>query len=324
MRDSRNGPIHRVVVLGAGFGGLEVASRLSAEFADALDVVLIDRGEGFMFGFSKLDVMFGRTPPAAVHHRYRDLVKPGVRFVQAEVLEVDPVARRVRTDAGGFDADILVVGLGADLVPEATPGLVGGGHEFYTREGAFALRQLLAEFDGGDVVTAVTSTPFKCPPAPSETALLMDDLLRARGVRDRSTISLVMPLRAPIPPAPAASELLLREFAAREIGWLPDSLVRRVDPDRRVVILGDGARAGLHLDARRSGTSCSGRRCRVGADCGWVGAGGSAHAANPVPRRVRRWRRDQCRHAQGRCVRRGTSSGGGRANRGRGAWRGRD
>lgn len=230
----------RVVVLGAGFGGLELASRLSEEFAYALEVLLIDRGEGFTFGFSKLDVMFGGTQPSAVHHPYRDLVKPGVRFVQAEVLEIDPAARRVRTDAGAFDADILVVALGADLVPEATPGLVEAGHEFYTADGAFALRQLLAEFDGGDVVIAVTSTPFKCPPAPSETALLMDDLLRARGVRDRSTISLVMPLGAPIPPSPAASELLVREFAARDISWLPNSLVRRLDPDRRVAIFGDG------------------------------------------------------------------------------------
>jgi sulfide:quinone oxidoreductase len=230
----------RVVVLGAGFGGLEVASRLSEEFADALEVLLIDRSDGFIFGYSKLDVMFGRMPASAVHHPYRDLAKPGVRFVQAEVLEIDPVARRVRTDAGDFDADILVVGLGADLVPEATPGLVEGGHEFYTPDGAFALRQLLAEFDGGDVIIAVTSTPFKCPPAPSETALLMDDLLRARGVRDRSTISLVMPLGAPIPPSPAASELLVREFAARDITWLPKSLVRRLDPDRHVAILSDG------------------------------------------------------------------------------------
>jgi sulfide:quinone oxidoreductase len=230
----------RVLVLGAGFGGLEVASRLSDEFGDSLEQVLIDRSDGFMFGFSKLDVMFGRALPSGVRHLYRDLVKSGVRFVQADILEIDPVARRVRTDAGEYDADVLVIALGADLFPEVTPGLVEGGHEFYTPEGAFALRQVLADFDGGDVIIAVTSTPFKCPPAPSETALLTDDLLRARGMRGRSSVSVVMPLGAPIPPSPAASELLVREFAARDIAWLPDSLVRRLDPDRRVAVLGDG------------------------------------------------------------------------------------
>src|SRR5947208_7527569 len=181
----------RVVVLGAGFGGLELTTRLSDEFGDAADVVLIDQSDGFIFGFSKLDVMFGRTRPDAVHHPYRDIVKPGVQFVQATVTAIDPAAKRVETDAGTFDADILVVALGADLHPEATPGLLEGGHEFYTVAGAFALRDVLADFSGGHVVIGATSTPFKCPPAPSETALLMRDLLDSRGLSD-STVSLLM------------------------------------------------------------------------------------------------------------------------------------
>ena len=92
----------RVVVLGAGFGGLELTTRLSDELGDDADVTLVDRTEGFVFGFSKLDVMFGRAEPAGVLHPYRDLVKPGVRFVQADVRSIDPVARRVETDGGTF------------------------------------------------------------------------------------------------------------------------------------------------------------------------------------------------------------------------------
>jgi sulfide:quinone oxidoreductase len=88
---------------------------------------------------------------------------------------IDPEDKRVQTDAGTFEADVLVVALGADLDPQATPGLCEDGHEFYTVAGAFALRDVLADFAGGRVIVAVTSTPFKCPPAPSETALLMDD-----------------------------------------------------------------------------------------------------------------------------------------------------
>jgi sulfide:quinone oxidoreductase len=99
---------------------------------------------------------------------------------------------------------------------------------------------VLAEFQGGRVIVGVTSTPFKCPPAPSETVLLMHDLLVRRGVRDRSEISLVMPLGAPVPPSPAASQALLAAFDERGIGWFPDALVRRLDPDRQVVSLADG------------------------------------------------------------------------------------
>ena len=125
----------------------------------------------------------GRVAEAVVHP-YRDLVKPGVRFVQTAIRSIHPDERRVETDAGRFDADVMVVALGADLDPAATPGLVEGGHEFYTVPGAFALRDVLADFEGGHVIVGVTSVPFKCPPAPSETALLMHDFLTERGLRD--------------------------------------------------------------------------------------------------------------------------------------------
>ena len=230
----------RVVVLGAGFGGLELTTRLSDELGDDVDVVLIDGRDGFVFGFSKLDVMFDRTDAPSVHHPYRDFVKPGVRFVQATITAIDPTAKRVETTAGTFDADILAVCLGADLDPEATPGLVEGGHEFYSEEGAFALRDVLAAFAGGRVVVAVTSTPFKCPPAPSETALLLHEFLSTRGIRERSEIALVMPLPVPIPPSPVASKALLAAFEDRAIEWHPGTTVGSLDPARRVAVLDGG------------------------------------------------------------------------------------
>lgn len=230
----------RIVILGAGFGGLELSTRLSEEFGDGVDVVLIDKGEGFVFGFSKLDVMFGFTDAEHVLHRFEDAVKPGVRFVRAVVTAIDPIAKVVTTDAGTFDADILVVALGADLHPEMTPGLLEGGHEFYTVPGAFALRDVLHEFEGGRVLVGVTSTPFKCPPAPSETTLLVNDFLQERGLREHSEVSLVMPLPLPIPPSPQASEAILAAFEHRGITWRPNSLVRALDPARKVAVLSDG------------------------------------------------------------------------------------
>lgn len=230
----------RVLVLGAGFGGLELTTRLSEEFGDSVDIVLVDQSDGFVFGFSKLEVMFGRALPDGVRHPYAGMVKPGVRFVQSTVRSINPVEKRVETDAGTFEADVLVIALGADLHPNATPGLVDGGHEFYTEAGAFALRDVLSGFQGGRVVVGVTSLPFKCPPAPSETALLMHDFLTERGLRDRSRISLVMPLGVPIPPSPPASEALLVAFAERGIDWRPDRLVRELDVARKVALLSDG------------------------------------------------------------------------------------
>jgi sulfide:quinone oxidoreductase len=237
----------RVVVLGAGFGGLELTTRLSEEFGDDVDVVLIDRTEGFVFGFSKLEVMFGRAVPEGVFHAYRDLMKPGVRFVQADVTAIDPEARRVATSAGPFDADVLVVALGADLDPAATPGLVEGGHEFYTEAGAFAVRDVLAGFGGGRVVVGVTSTPFKCPPAPSETALLLDEFLRARGLRDDVSIQVVIPFGTPIPPSRDTSEAILARFAEQGIEFVPNVRVTALDPAAREAVLSDERRLPFDL-----------------------------------------------------------------------------
>jgi sulfide:quinone oxidoreductase len=237
----------RILILGAGFGGLELMARLSEELGDELEIVLIDRSDSFVFGFSKLDVMFGRARPEQVRHPYAGIVKPGVRFVQTAIEAIDPDSRTVQTQAGVFEADLLVVALGADLDPGATPGLREGGHEFYTVPGGFAARDVLDRFEGGRVVIGVLSTPFKCPPAPSETALLLHDQLVERGLRERSEIALVMDFGRPIPPSPLASEALLEAFAQRRIEWHPKREVHALDASRRVALLRDGGEMGYDL-----------------------------------------------------------------------------
>ena len=233
--------IARVLVLGAGFGGLEVAASLSERFGAEIAVTLIDRSDHVVFGFSKLDVMFGKRSAAEVSHPYSRISKPGVRFVRATIRSIDPDAKRVETDAGVFEADFLVIALGADLDPAATPGLVEDGYEYYTNRGAFAAADALAAFDGGRVVIGVTSTPFKCPPAPSETALLAHDFLTRRGMREDCEIALVMPMSSPVPPVPAASEALLDAFAQRSIEWHPQRVIAGLEPGRHQVVFTDGS-----------------------------------------------------------------------------------
>ena len=131
----------RVVILGAGFGGLELATMLSEALGDDVDVTLIDKNDAFVFGYAKLDVMFGRTTPDAVRLAYSDIAKPGVRFLQQTITAIDPEARRVTTDGGVHEADVLVVALGADYDLDATPGLAEGGNEFYSVGGAERLRE---------------------------------------------------------------------------------------------------------------------------------------------------------------------------------------
>jgi len=161
--------------------------------------------------------------------------------VQTTVRAIDPVARRVATDAGEFEADVLVVALGADYDVAATPGLAEGGHEFYSVAGAFALREVIARFERGPAIIGVTGKSFKCPPAPSETAFLLHDYLVARGRRASTEIAVVMPFGVPIPPSPESSQAILAAFAERGIRFVKDTLVTALDPGRKVAVLSDGS-----------------------------------------------------------------------------------
>jgi sulfide:quinone oxidoreductase len=237
----------RVVVLGAGFGGLELATLLSEGLGDRVDLVLIDKNEAFVFGFSKLDIIFGEATLAAVRHPYRSLRKPGVRFRQETVTAIDPVSRRVTTERGTYDADILVVALGADYDLDATPGLAEAGHEFYSVAGAERLAKALPRFTEGHAVVGVCGAPFKCPPAPSEAALLLHDFLVRRRVRKACEISLVMPFDIPIPVSKASSRALLDAFAERGIHFVAQRTVREVDAAGRSIFLDNGERLACDL-----------------------------------------------------------------------------
>jgi len=236
-----------ILVLGAGFGGLELSSRLSHELGDQVEVTLIDRADAFVFGFSKLDVMFGKRAPDAVRLPYRDITTPHVRFRQEAITAIDPAARRVVTDRATYEADILVVALGADYDLAATPGLAEAGHEFYSVPGAGALRDVLPSFRAGTAIVGVCGAPFKCPPAPSEAAILLDEYLRERGVRGGVRIQVVIPFGTPIPPSPATSEAILARFAEQGIEFVRDRKVAALDPATREAVLDDDTRLPFDL-----------------------------------------------------------------------------
>lgn len=236
----------RVVILGAGFGGLELATQLSESLGDDIDVTLIDRSDAFVFGFSKLDVLFGRTSLDKVRLPYKDFVKPGVRFVQETITSIDPTAKRVVTDHATYDADTLVIALGADYDFAATPGLAQST-EFYSVSGAQRMAGLLPSFEKGRALIAICGAPFKCPPAPSECALLLHDFLTKKGVRGACEITLAFPMATPVPPSPETSKALFGAFAERDIKFVGDVEVRSIDAARGIASFDNGSELGFDL-----------------------------------------------------------------------------
>ena len=290
----------RIVTLGAGFGGLELTTRLSEELGEAADVVLIDQTDGFVFGFSKLDVMFGQARAEAVLHPYADLVKPGVRFVQATIASIDPAARRVETDAGHVRG--RHPGRRArrrPRTPTPRPAWSRAATSSTRWPARSPLRDVLAGFDGGRVIVGVTSTPFKCPPAPSETALLMHDFLDrpgpARPVRDRAghAAAACRSRRRPrrrrrcSRPSPSGAS------SGTPSGWCAASTRRARSP-----CSADGGELPYDLFLGVPVHRAPAGRGGVGPGRRRLDPGRPADARDVVPRRLRRRRRHQRRHAR--------------------------
>jgi sulfide:quinone oxidoreductase len=224
----------QVLILGAGFAGLELASCLSESLAGDVQVTLLDENDSFYFGFSKLDVMLGRRAAADVRTPYSQIAKDGVEFRRERVTAIDPARREVRTDAGEYRADFLVVALGARYDLAATPGLERSGFEYYSLAGAERLRDRLAEVDSGAVLMAILGQPFKCPPAPFEGAFMIHSLLSERGVRDAVTLRIAFPMKGPVPVTQEVSRMFIAALEERGIEWVPQ---------QRVVAVEDGGRS---------------------------------------------------------------------------------
>ena len=229
-----------VLILGAGFGGLELASRLSESHGADVRVTLLDRNDSFYFGFSKLEVMLGRQSPADVRLYYREIAKDGVEFRQETVTGIDPATRRVTTEFRSYDPDFLVVALGADYDLGATPGFVEGGFEYYTLAGAERLHRALDAFGGGKVLLSVLGQPFKCPPAPFEGAFLVHEHFTRAGIRDSVQMTMTFPMQRPVPVTPAVSQMFRDGLADRGIEERPQQTVVSLDPAKNEARLASG------------------------------------------------------------------------------------
>ena len=300
----------RVVVLGAGFAGLELSTRLSEELGDDVDVVLIDQSDGFVFGFSKLDVMFGRTTADAVFHPYRDAVKPGVQFVQAAIQSIDPAHRRVETERGARSRATCSSSRSAPtstLAPRPAWSRTATSSTPRPARSRCATCSPRSTADGsssGSRGRRSSARRRRARPRSSP-----HELLVSKGVRERSEVSLVMPLPVPIPPSPAASQALLAAFAERDIDWVPNSWCARARSRTPRRAARRRHRAALRPLPRHPGPRRAAGRRRVRADRRRLDPGRPAHAGDLVPRRLRGGRRHQRRHAEGRRVRRGAGRG---------------
>lgn len=237
-----------VVVLGGGTGGLVAARRLRRRLEAADRVVLIDRSPTFQFAPSFLWVMTGARRADQINADRRRLRRAGIEVLEAEILEIDPAHRRVKTSEAEVSFDRLVIALGAELAPDALDGFAEAAHNVYTLDGAGAAADALNHLDGGRVAVIVSRLPYKCPAAPYETAFLAEALLRHRGVRDRTSIDVYTPEPFPMPTAgPVLGQALAAMLAERGITLHPETSVERIDHPANHLVLAGGDCAAYDL-----------------------------------------------------------------------------
>ena len=231
-----------VIILGGGSGGLASASRLKELLGDKVSITVIDRESSFIMGFSLLRVMIGEKTEQEVAVPKEKVAQKGIKFVNSEINQIDVQKSLVRTAQGEFAYDFLIVALGAELAPEKVPGFESALH-MYTLEDAKKLRNALSSFKGGALRLIVSSTPFKCPAAPYEAAMLIDEYLRIRGLRDKSDIQVFTPEPLPMPVAgPDVGNAVVSMLNEKGIGFHNNTKVSSIDGGSRQVIFENGAR----------------------------------------------------------------------------------
>ena len=221
-----------VLILGGGIGGLAAANELRRLLPNEHRLVLVEKNPKHNFAPSFLWLMTGARQPEQITQEVRQLVRPGVEVVLAEGEAIDLVNRTVQTSAQTLNYDYLVVALGAELAPETIPGLAESAHTYYTFDGAAKLCDALQAFGGGTVAVVVSALPYKCPGAPHEGAMLIADILRKRGLGDKSQVHLFTPEPQPMPVAgPTLGEAVKQMLTERRVSFHPLHKLTGVDSD---------------------------------------------------------------------------------------------
>jgi sulfide:quinone oxidoreductase len=223
-----------VVILGGGVGGTIVANLVAKKSSGSAHVTVVDTTGIHVYQPGFLYVAVGKEQPSALQRAETSLLRDDVSLVVDRALRVDTVARTVQLESGRtLPYDQLLLATGSRTVMDEVSG-AKDAYDFYTMDGAVRLFEALQRFEGGTIVIGVAGIPYKCPPAPVEFVFLLDDYLRARGIREKSQIKLLSPLNRAFT-IEATSKLVQPILAERGIELTGFFNVETVDPVAKTV-----------------------------------------------------------------------------------------
>jgi sulfide:quinone oxidoreductase len=213
----------RILILGAGFGGLAAANELRKALGQDHRVIVIDRKKSFMMGLVKLWILEGSRKLEESQTPLDGLNAKGIEYLNDEIVRIDLGSSRVQAKGHGWIGyDYLIVALGTELVPDKIPGFAGRGYNLYDAQAIPKLREKLLELQRGRVAIAIMGMPYKCPPAPYEASMIIDSVLSRQGTRGSIEIDVYSPAPIALPVAgPQVSATVVEIISQRGITFHP-------------------------------------------------------------------------------------------------------
>lgn len=238
-----------IIVLGGGWGGLTAAHALRGQVSGDYRVVVIEKRQSFIFYPSFLPVIIGeKTSLDHVESPLKKLLRKDIEIIHEDVIRIDPETKTVYTNAQAISFDFLIIAMGAELYPGTIPGFNEFCLNLYDTQGAFDIHQKIKNFKKGKIAFLVTRTPFRCPPAPYEAALLTEWYMRESGVWKDIEISVYTPEKQPMPVAgPQIGEAFKQILKSHNINYYPEHSVTEIKGDSKKIIFSNNEEAGYDL-----------------------------------------------------------------------------
>ncbi|MCC8359661.1 type III sulfide quinone reductase, selenoprotein subtype [Salinimicrobium sediminilitoris] len=230
-----------LVILGAGTAGTMMANHLRPKLKSSdWNITIIDQYKTHYYQPGFLFLPFDIYTEEQVKKPGKKFVPKGVNYVQKRIEQIFPGENKVQLEDESLQYDLLIIATGSKIAPEEVEGMKGENwhknvFDFYTYEGALALRNKLRDWKGGHMVVHLTEMPIKCPVAPLEFAFLADSYFHKKGMRDKVKLTYVTPLSGAFTKEKSSSALgyLLKE---KNINLEIDFAIESVDNDNNKII----------------------------------------------------------------------------------------
>ncbi|MDH3312565.1 MAG: NAD(P)/FAD-dependent oxidoreductase [Nitrosopumilus sp.] len=228
--------IPHVLILGGGFGGLSTANELRNSLSSSqVKITVIDKKDWFMVGFAKLWIINGTRTFENSTGSLNELAKKEINFIKDEILKIDLQKKNIKILSQNIQYDYLIISMGAVLAPEKIPGLVENGLNLYDHNDLSEIHDRLENIESGKIAISIMGMPYKCPPAPFEASLLIDSMLRKRGIRNSMEIDFYSPTPITLPAAgPEVSKQILELLNSEKIIFHNSCKIKSVESKKLI------------------------------------------------------------------------------------------